>query len=488
MRAMYMVAIVGLSLFFAGFYLARDAPDMGKSRMIRGFYRLAYCMYHFFIQGVIVKYGLYDRRHRDQISVCLERLHPGESLEALTERYYVNKIALSLMMSFAGLIIGCALSFQAAANLRVSDGEVIRGDYTQLPEEMILEGDFPEGRQQIEVQVHSRTMSIEETEVVFASFCTKLPNLIKGENESLDQVYTSLRLESTFESFPLWVAWESENPEIVSTNGVVSLVDENREVNLIMTAHYGEWEQSYRLTICVVPPIISEQERLRRSYEDFLLSSEEQSREDRVWKLPDSYGTFPVHWRQIVADHGPAAWIVSLALAVLLFLMADRDLFERLQTRKQSFRRDYPEVLHQFVLYMGAGMTIRGSLRKIADNHRKRMRGKRLEQPVYDELLFACRELQTGVSEAIVYERLGKRLGVQEFIRFTTLLSQSVKKGNSNLLQRLQEEAQKANELHLQYARKRGEVMGTKLLLPMVLLLLTVMIILIFPAFWSVGI
>ena len=98
-----------------------------------------------------------------------------------------------------------------------------------------------------------------------------------------------------------------------------------------------------------------------------------------------------------------------------------------------------------------------------------------------------CRELQAGVSEGTAYENWGKRIGLQEYLRLSTLLSQNLKKGNSTLLLRLKEEAQKACTEQMQHSRKLCEEATTKLLLPMTLLLVVVMLIIMLPAFSSMG-
>ena len=101
-------------------------------------------------------------------------------------------------------------------------------------------------------------------------------------------------------------------------------------------------------------------------------------------------------------------------------------------------------------------------------------------------MVYTCRELLSGVSEGAAYEHFGRRTGLQEYIRLSTLLMQNLKRGNGTLLERLQEETQKANEERLQQGRKLGEEAGTKLLVPMVLLLAVVMIVLMIPAFAAI--
>ena len=103
--------------------------------------------------------------------------------------------------------------------------------------------------------------------------------------------------------------------------------------------------------------------------------------------------------------------------------------------------------------------------------------------PAYEELLYTCRELRSGISEGLAYEHFGKRAGLQEYIRLSALLAQNLKRGNSTLLERLREEAEKSGQERLQESKKMGEEAGTKLLVPMVLMLAVVMAVIMIPAF-----
>ena len=89
------------------------------------------------------------------------------------------------------------------------------------------------------------------------------------------------------------------------------------------------------------------------------------------------------------------------------------------------------------------------------------------------------------MSEGAAYEHFGKRTGQQEYIRLSTLLMQNLKRGNSALLDRLREEADKAAEEKLRRTKRLGEEAGTKLLVPMALMLAVVMVMIMVPAFLS---
>lgn len=158
-----------------------------------------------------------------------------------------------------------------------------------------------------------------------------------------------------------------------------------------------------------------------------------------------------------------------LLLTIVLFFLMDRDLHQEMEKQKKAWQFIYPDIVHKLVLYLGAGLSIRGCFEKLSK-----------EYPI---ALYTSREIAMGVSEPRAYENFGKRTGILEYIRLGTLLSQNLKRGNTTLLIRLEEEAYKASKDRVQKAKKLGEEAGTKLLFPMALYLLVVMLMIMVPAF-----
>ena len=97
--------------------------------------------------------------------------------------------------------------------------------------------------------------------------------------------------------------------------------------------------------------------------------------------------------------------------------------------------------------------------------------------------MMTCRQLQSGVTESAAYIQLGKRAGIREYIGLSTLLVQNQKRGNDEMLSRMMEEAARASGEKLLFVKKLGEEAGTKILIPMVMLLAVIMIIIMIPAF-----
>ena len=106
--------------------------------------------------------------------------------------------------------------------------------------------------------------------------------------------------------------------------------------------------------------------------------------------------------------------------------------------------------------------------------------GKKRE--AYEEIRVACYEMDSGISEAEAYRRFGERCGQVKYKTLSTLLIQNLQKGSRYLADLLEKESVEAWEERKRKARVLGDTAATKLLLPMVLMLLVVMAVIMLPA------
>ena len=129
-------------------------------------------------------------------------------------------------------------------------------------------------------------------------------------------------------------------------------------------------------------------------------------------------------------------------------------------------------------------MPVRRAFQKIAADYQKRknLQGSRF---AYEELTASALEMDHGISEGEAYLRFGERCQEVHYKTLATLLVQNLKKGNRGLLQTLEQESVTAWEDRKRKARVLSEEAATKLLVPMVMMLIIVIAILMIPAFLS---
>lgn len=483
---MYWIAAI-IVTFYIVLFLCSQKTRRGKSPpgIIGLFYPMARFLYEKSSSLGLTATG------NKQVKKDLKALNPGADENQVLEEYFIKKIALSLMLCLVGTVLAVAVSYSVQSQKLVIGGAVMRGNYEEGEKELTISARLDSGeRKEFQVTVYPMELSSEEAQELYAKFLQELPDMISGENLSLNRTNTSLLLEDSYENYPFWVEWKSSRPGIVNSLGDVSGVEEATEIVLTATITYGDLKWQEEIPVTVVPPTFSEEEQVERELEEMLEESERDSRLALEWRLPTNYRGEDLVWEEKAEDFSPVLLVGAFVIAMLVFILADKDLHDELLLRREYMRRAYPDVVQKLVLYLGAGLTVRGAFQRISSEHENSGNAKDKAEPsrlIYDEIRYMCRELQAGVSEGAAYEHLGRRIGVQEYLRLSTLLSQNLKKGNSTLLQRLQEEAEKAYEERLQNSRKLGEQASTKLLLPMTMFLVVVMLVVMLPAFSSMG-
>lgn len=416
-----------------------------------------------------------------QVEKDLTVLHPGENSGQQCTEYYVEKLAKSFMVVLASVLLTGVVAWQANERRVLEAGELRRGGYGEESAGVEVECVIDGRRERFSLELGAQVYTEEEIRILYQGFCEELESLLLGDNESLEKVTENLALKESYEDYPFYLEWESKNPEIVQSDGRVTRGYENPEqTEIYARISYGEWEWEKSYGITVLPLLLTEEERTHREMEKMLLQIEEESRSGKTMKLPESWNGDELQWKEETDNYAVYVLAAGFGVAIVIFLLADKDLHDRVEKRKQQMQKEYPDVVHKLTLYLGAGITIRGAFQRLAAEQRA--------SPVYEEIRYTCRELKAGVSEGAAYEHFGKRIGVQEYIRLCTLLAQNLKKGSSTLLQRLREESGRASLEQLQYGKRLCEEAVTKLLLPMVLMLLVVMLMIMIPAFSTMGV
>ena len=93
--------------------------------------------------------------------------------------------------------------------------------------------------------------------------------------------------------------------------------------------------------------------------------------------------------------------------------------------------------------------------------------------------------MQAGISEAMAYEQFGRRCNTREYMKLASLLQTNIKKGTRELRRLLENEAYDAFEKRKNMAKIKGEEATTRLLMPMLLMLVIVMAVIMVPAVTS---
>ncbi len=345
-----------------------------------------------------------------------------------------------------------------------------------------------EEARQLEITVQERKYTDREKQQLLDNAVRELETTLPGENTSLDEVRSDLNFPVSMEDGAVKVSWVTIPYGIIGEDGRIIQAEEEEGtlVNIQAVLTCGGREETYESYARVFPPVLSEKEQLYQSLQKEAERSDADGSHEETMKLPEQVDGKGVTWSRDSENPFPALLALTLIAAVCVYLEMDSMVHKRAEFRKNQLMLDYPDLMWKMTMLLGAGLSIKGVFTRISEEYQKQRGSDRKRMRyVYEEVTCACYEMQSGISESQAYERFGKRCQLPEYIRLGSVLSQNLKKGSRGLTCLLEQEAESSLSDRKNHARKIGEQAGTKLLLPMVLMLGIVLVILMVPAFLS---
>ena len=394
-----------------------------------------------------------------------------------------------MLMVAAGCLISLLLMIQDKEKEVLRDGRYIYRNEAGKGEQTVwLSAESEDGKlAETELRVQENRYSEAELSVLYEKLLKELPETVLGENASWDRVSEDLYLPERLSTYPFTLTWSSDNPQILSESGTLLLPEKadetgillSRSVNkssvsvtLTLTVSYYSFERVVNFRVTVVEKLPEYEEAVERTAEQ----AEEASRGENVITLPEEINGEKVVWK--TKRKGGNLWAAGLGIGAALFYWFGTEWQQKKEREKKIavMEEEYPAIVNKLTLYLGAGLSIGNSWKKIAEKGY----GK---NPVYEEMLYASREIEGGASEAAAFENFGKRVGQKHYVKLTALLTQSLHKGNTQLFTTLRQEVTALSEERSAASRRKGEEASTRLLFPMMLMLAMTMVLIMYPAF-----
>ena len=335
----------------------------------------------------------------------------------------------------------------------------------------------------MEVTVRERPKTEAETAEELQKAEDGMEMLFLGENQDLEHITEKVNMPSVYPGTNIAIQWYLNSWEYISVDGTVKNEGFTRAEQVEVTAVLSLEDQtvSWDRTVWVCPLENPDDKALIR-----ILSwkMEDTQKEDtETVELPEQAAGKSIMWYP-EKDH---TWLMLAGLtacAVCAMMLGQQKEEEKaLAEREKRMKLAYPDIVSRLSLYMGAGISSRKAWERIAAGYRNRTSGPVNE--AYEEMCTTLYEMQNGVPESIAYEKFGARCRLPSYLKLGALLSQNLRKGTRNLSALLEEESREAFENRKAYAKKLGEECESRLLFPMLLMLLTILVMVMYPAVTS---
>ena len=383
----------------------------------------------------------------------------------------------------------------------------------------------------LDITVSPKRYTEEEANAVFREIYDQLEELVVAEGESFANLQHDLHLMTKLPKYGVQLSWdfypeldpalaagsvtpdearayyrkyrhlmdsdgtlhnETLAPGTVVT-GYLSLI---MSTDIVPTGTDGETKYlktqyhsaPYRIYVGIVPRALSRYESLLLQLQQAITTEDEGSLGENMISLPTEIDGQRIYY----SEHEDRSYLLLPLLGVIaamaIYMRQGQARRTEKKQREALLMLDYSELVSKLMVYIGAGLTVRNALETISQHFDALIaRGIKEDRPLYQELRTMVIQFRRNMPESEIYLSFGRRVNLKPYTKLVSLIEQNRMNGARNLRAMLELEMEDAFEQRKTTARRLGEEAGTKLLLPLFIMLGIVMIIVIVPAMSALG-
>jgi len=395
------------------------------------------------------------------------------------------KLIKGVLLAFAGacFIIAALLVMQSKGSNIVYELERDKPGGGNKTSELIAE--YDEDDVGVELTIKPRAYTTDEIDAIFdEAYEAMLAQFLNG-NAGADKINAALNPTSSCPVADVDAKWQMNEKGIIDHKG--ELLDTERfaggyETGAVLKLSFNNEKREYYVPLTFYPPeehILTTKEIIESAVAD---ADAANPYSDTV-KLPDTILELPISFLKNSSGTSIAGVVLLAVILILLLIMRGKE-----QTRNEKKRRDeeledaYPLFTSKLAVLIGAGLSLRRAWEKMVDDYHEDKKGR---SALYEEMDLSLRSMKQGFTEEEALSKFGERIGLNSYLRLVGILESQRRNGRSELVIFLRGEARAALEKSLTTAKRRGEKISSRLLIPMMILFALVLALLILPALLS---
>ena len=419
-------------------------------------------------------------------------LYPMENAEEKWENHRRMQVVRILQVIVVCLVLTAFVAIYEVTDSVLKDGNVLVREHasgSSYTAELFAFVKEQAEKIPFTVSVNREKLDAAEAAELFQVAEDEVEETVRGENASLNEVRSPLHLVESVHDDMVSVEWQMDSYEVLDTAGNIleeHTTEEGTVVELTATMTYASYSADYVMYAVVYPPILTEKELLEKEVQEAVDAADAESETEETFTLPEEAGGHTISWKKQPEYLAIKMLALGVAVGVLLWYEGREELKRKREKREQQLLVDYPEIVNKLALLLGAGMPMKAAWERISIQYRvQKEKDTTLLRYGYEEMLVTYYQMQEGVSEQRAYEAFGKRCRLRQYMKLAALITQNLRMGSAGIGQRLQQEVREAFEERKARARQKGEEASTKMLGPMIVLLVVVMMIVMVPGFLS---
>lgn len=407
----------------------------------------------------------------------------------MKQKKYICYVALGTLLLMA------AAAYEDRQNILLTeDSKVSRSEPGEGDLETVLNLTIPELDDSCTypLLIEEREYTKAEREALFERAKQEIDENFSESGEEKSHITKDVNLAETLQSGIVSVSWSFENGTLIQPDGTIeaSAVSEAGAMEIVRAElSYKEYTCIYEFPVYIFRKELSGREKILQEIADNIETEKQTTTAANQLQLPQKVGDYAIQWSEQRAHTPLLILVLGICSMSAIIIGARQQEQKRQEKRSRELQMEYPKMIAKLSLLIGAGMTIKTAWERQVETYvQQRTQGKQKQSELYEQMQITWRQMQEGIGEKSAYEQFGERCGLSLYRRFSLMLIQNLQKGTAGLVQALETEADRAFEERKNMARRLGEEAGTKLLLPMMIMLFVVIIILVVPAFLTMTI
>ncbi|MBR5293171.1 MAG: type II secretion system F family protein [Oscillospiraceae bacterium] len=174
-----------------------------------------------------------------------------------------------------------------------------------------------------------------------------------------------------------------------------------------------------------------------------------------------------------------AASLVVVMFAAVAYYYFGTLTTEKIIKRSELLLSDFSEAVSKLALLTNAGMNLREAWREVS---------KAGDTELYQEMRITVNQMDNGMREPDAFYEFGIRCVIPEIKKLTSTIAQALVRGPKEVADTLQAQSKEVWATKKQTVRRKGETAASKLLIPMMLMLIGILVMVVIPIFANIGV
>ncbi|MCR4695507.1 MAG: type II secretion system F family protein [Pseudobutyrivibrio sp.] len=376
-------------------------------------------------------------------------------------------------------LLGITITLMDYVSNRVNyDGTIARNQAGQGDRAETLDLYIDGEKKSIDVEVSEIRLSPEEIEKNFEKAKREIDETYLGHNKDSNAVTHDLDIRDSYVDKMVDATWFFDDYHCLSPEGKIEMEkvpEEGQVITANVRLNYEGEEQIYVFSFVVRPFDQDTIEGKFYSASNLVKETDESTRDKNILQLPDQMADTKLLWKKKMDYRGLQLIIIALLAVVGVFLGQKQDEKKEHENLIQKRISDYPMIVSDLSILMGAGMSFRRAIERMSLKSGRSGGG-------YELINRTHKRIKDGVGELAAIEMMGKESECKEYRKLANILCQNLRQGSKTLIDSLEQEEILAFDMKKRQAIQAGEKASTKLLLPMGGMLFVIMIIIVVPA------